>query len=158
MISYFFKFISSCMFVFFFFSVPLAGSYQLVAGSYSLAFVLNKLKAVGPVPTIEHENLADIPSVPGSSVIRHHVSLGDFVLTSAPASVLSPTRLPGPLPPPSSFLRLPVCHLCPHSASSPHSHGSPGEGPAVRPDRLGLRLRYHKQKDDGEDKGKPQHA
>ena len=34
-------------------------------------------------------------------------------LTSAPASVLSPTRLPGPLSPPSSFLRLPVCHLCP---------------------------------------------
>ena len=24
--------------------------------------------------------LADIPSVPGSSVIRHHVSFGDFVL------------------------------------------------------------------------------
>ena len=38
------------MFVFFFFLGPLAGS-------YSLAFVLNKLQTVSPVPTVEHENL-----------------------------------------------------------------------------------------------------
>ena len=87
-------------------------------------------------------NLTDVASVSGSSVVRHHVSFGDFVLhfkvllkilvtngalkcltrvkiyntqhlTSPPASVLAPACLARPLPTPSPLLRPPVRHLCP---------------------------------------------
>merc|ERR1712025_1147164 len=76
-----------------------------------LAFVLDKLQTVGAIPSVKHQNLANLSifafsSGIGGSIVSDNVGIGDLTVRAAsPLSVSPPPRFLGLLSPPSTLLR-----------------------------------------------------